>query len=76
MRGTGKLVSKPRREGGFLIRAHHTHPRYILSIESVELLLTFLELRIDQKFVVVSFLLAGVASGHDSSKYEGGLLLA
>lgn len=74
MRGTGKLGSKPRRERVILIRAHHTHPGYILPIESVELLLAFLELRIDQKLVVVSLLLNGIATGHDSSKIWGGLI--
>ncbi len=71
MRGTGKLDPKPRREGGILIRAHQTHPGHILPIESVEFLLAFLELRIDQKLVVVSLLLDGVATGHDSSKNLG-----
>ena len=74
MRETDKFGSKPRREGGILIRAHHTHPGHILPIESVELLLAFFELRIDQKLVVVSLLLSGVATGHDSSKIWGGLL--
>ena len=76
MRGTGKFGSKPRRERGFLIRAHHTHPGHILPIESIELLLAFLELRIDQKLVVVSLLLDVVAIGHDSSQIWGGPLLA
>ena len=71
MRGTGKLDPKPRREGGILIRAHHTHPGHILPIESVELLLAFLELRIDQKLVVVSLLLDSVAIGHDSNRNLG-----